>query len=376
MSKTTREIIDHALAKGQCIVHHVKAYPTDPDGIFYPPTFAPAKGSDEGGHHIDNFGRPEDGKNLVTVNTAESSAHDQRDKIARFIPESVGIAKVLLKVTPKDAPPIEKTLPVESFSHRLGDVHVTTGTVDGASLAANPIGRAFEAVRLQNDYGQIMRISPLTVIFGTWLTAAKKQDVKIPKVVATEMRAFDCKPISKQTQHTPEIENILGNKEAVQEVCGVEDAASANLSSVPISAKRGVIVGQQGISRSASISINGIRNMGATDEKVAHQIHRAVLALSLLTLRPAQSECHLRRGCDLEFSDEGFDEVTITGVRRSESIKISLPSDEELAAIAKEELKALYKLIGAPKAILVETEATQLGNKQKERDAKKAKKKP
>ncbi len=280
-------------------------------GVLFPPTFA-AGDNFPGGYNID--GDPA-GQNVCLVDSVGSQANRiepifKDDKYKHLIPQ------VVVKAGEKDVHIVEA-------GHRAGDALVRC-----SSLQAD-LQKAFKAV-LQGDAEPLARLAPTSLVFGVW--DSRDTQAKLPRVVASTVRAFNVRKLTRSAQFNPATEYV--NDKLLDEPAdkATKDAyAERGFIHVPASGSHGGVIAAGGVRRDATLGLAALRLLRAADADKTLALRRYVLGLSLTALT-ATPNCYYRQGCMLvldttEGRGRAFTEVYPNGDRNP----LTLSHDDALA---------------------------------------------
>jgi CRISPR-associated protein Csb1 len=268
------------------------------DGVFFPATFAAAEDKRlfAGGYNIDTF---PDGTNVCLVDSVGSQANRieplfATDQYAALVPQVV--------ITAGD-----RSINLLAAGHRAADAIVRCSSLQQQLQAA------FREV-LKGNAEPLAKIAPTSLVFGVW--DSRDTQAKLPRLVASTIRAFNVKKLTRSAQYVPATEYVDGklvtDPESLtdqKERTKLEDAYSERgFTHVPASASHGGVCvdltrGGQ-VRRDAMLSLAALRLLAvregrgtlATDRTRA--LRRYVLGLSLAALTAPQSS-FLRQGCNL-----------------------------------------------------------------------------
>lgn len=312
------------------------------DGVFFPATFAAGDGF-PGGYNINRFGGKEDGNNVCLVDSVGSQANRieplfMREKYRHLVPQ------IVIKAGDHEVNILE-------VGHRAGDALVRCSSLQ------EEIDAAFQA-SIRGDASALAKIAPTSLVFGVWNSRGQKgnQD-KRPRLVASTIRAFDVRELSRSAVYTAPVDYSL------LDIFSEEDRQKAEGDPKNPLSKRGFVnalasnthggvIAMGGIRRDATLGLAALRHLhaGADIEKTL-ALRRYILGLCLVAFT-ADMEAHLRQGCTLvripDCSRE-FVEVYSNGARVNCSI--TDPAVMEYAAEAAEAFG-----VGESRTVLFEKE--------------------
>lgn len=283
------------------------------DGVLFPATFA-AGDSFPGGYNIDVD--PSTGKNVVLVDTVGSQANRieplfAEEKYRHLIPQIVVEAG-------------ERAVNIVEAGHRAGDALVRCSSLQ------QDLQDAFKMV-LKGDAEKLAKIAPTSLVFGVW--DSRDTQAKLPRVVASTIRAYNVRRLSRSAQFNPATEYV--NDKLLDEPAdkATKDAyAERGFIHVPASGSHGGVIADGGIRRDATLGLAAVRLLAAgKDAEKTKALQRYILGLALVafTHNPAG---YLRQGCLLvrnpeKAAENEFVEVLPTGER----IAVKLTHDDALA---------------------------------------------
>jgi CRISPR-associated protein Csb1 len=274
-----------------------------PDGVLFPATFATGDNF-PGGYNID--GDP-NGTNVCLIDSVGSQANRieplfAKDKYAALIPTIVVKAG-------------EKKVSILEAGHRAGDAIVR------CSALQQELQDAFKAV-LKGNAESMAKIAPTSLVFGVW--DSRDTQAKLPRVVASTIRAFNVRKLTRSAQFNPATEFV--NDKLLDEPTdkATKDAyAERGFIHVPATGSHGGVIATGGIRRDATLGLAALRLLTAgKDEKKTLALRRYILGLALtaFTYNPSG---YLRQGCLLVLDPSKpreFVEVYPTGERKPADI--------------------------------------------------------
>lgn len=275
------------------------------DGVIFPATFAAAEDKKvfPGGYNIDP--PPEttttivevakDGSKKVTVEAkiAEKnvclvdSVGSQANRIEPIFakPEYAGLVpQVVISAG-------EKSVNLLEAGHRAGDAIVRCTPLQ------KTLQDAFKGV-LQGNALKMAKIAPTSLVFGVW--DSRDTQAKLPRLVASAIRAFDVQRLTRSAQFNPSADYIgLGLLEDTPDKKVKNAYAERGFIHVPATGSHGGVIAKGGIRRDVTFSLAALRLLAAGDDaKQTLALRRYVLGLSLVALT-APPQTYLRQGCNL-----------------------------------------------------------------------------
>jgi CRISPR-associated protein Csb1 len=252
------------------------------DGVIFPATYAAAEDKKvfPGGYNIDP---PEGEKNVCLVDSVGSQANRiepifAKPEYAELIPQVVITAG-------------EKSVNLLEAGHRAGDAIVRCTPLQ------KTLQDAFKAV-LQGNALKMAKVAPTSLVFGVW--DSRDTQAKLPRLVASTIRAFDVQRLTRSAQFNPSADYIgLGLLEDTTDK-KVKDAYSERgFIHVPATGSHGGVIAKGGVRRDVTFSLAALRLLAAGDDpKQTLSLRRYVLGLSLVVLT-APAQTYLRQGCNL-----------------------------------------------------------------------------
>ena len=254
-----------------------------PDGIIFPPTFAPPKDGKEesAGYILDDIG----GQTVCLVDSVGSQANRMegvflQPEYAHLVPQ------VVIKVG-------ERRVSLLELGHRAADA------VARHSGCGDAVKKAFEAIR-QGDAVPMAKIAPTTIVFGAW--DSRGTQVKLPRLVESSIRAYDVVQVTRAAQYFTSL------RKAEQDTLGVgidalgEFASEEGLVDVPSGRVLGGVIARGGIRREAVLNLSALRLVRASSDEESLRLQKYILGLCLVAFS-ATSACYLRQGCLLVRED-------------------------------------------------------------------------
>ncbi len=269
------------------------------DGVVFPATYATGDGF-PGGYNIDT---DPTGKNVALIDSVGSQANRiepifKEEKYMHLVPQ------VAVKAGEKDVSILEA-------GHRAGDALVRCSSLQESLQAA------FKSV-LRGDATPLAKIAPTSLVFGVW--DSRDTQAKLPRVIASSIRAFNVRPLHRSAQFNPAAEYV--NEKLLDEPAdkATKDAYSERgFVHVPATWSHGGVIADGGIRRDATLGLAALRLLNAgNDEKQTLALRRYILGLALVAFTHNPSG-YLRQGCLLVLNPElprEFVEVHPDGTRK------------------------------------------------------------
>jgi CRISPR-associated protein Csb1 len=258
-----------------------------PDGVLFPATYAAAEDKKvfPGGYNID----PPDGeKNVCLVDSVGSQANRIEPIFAK--PEYAHLVpQIFVKAG-------EKSVSILEAGHRAGDALVRCTPLQ------KELQDAFKAV-LKGNARPLAEVAPTSLVFGVW--DSRDTQAKLPRLVASTIRAFDVKRLKRSAQYNPSTDYI-GDK-LLEETTdkALKDAyAERGFVHVPATGSHGGVIATGGVRRDATLSLAALRLLGVgNDAEKTLALRRYILGLSLVAFS-AHASTYLRQGCNLVPSEK------------------------------------------------------------------------
>ena len=265
------------------------------DGVLFPATYAKGENFD-GGYNIDVA---PDGKNVALIDSVGSQAN----RIEPMFLEAE-YRELVPQVAVKAG---AKVVSIFEAGHRAGD----------ALLRCSPLKDDLQAAfkdLLRGDATPLAKIAPTSLVFGVW--DSRDTQAKLPRVVASTIRAYNVRELRRSAQFNPAAEYI--NEKLLDDPAdkATRDAYSVKgFTHVPASATHGGVIADGGVRRDATLALAALRLLHAErDEAKTLALRRYILGLSLVAFT-ANRLGYLRQGCLLvpnpdaprEFSEVGMD---------------------------------------------------------------------
>ena len=277
-----------------------------PDGVLFPATYAAAEDKKvfPGGYNIDP---PEGDKNVCLVDSVGSQANRIEPMFAK--PD---YAHLVPQVSVKAG---EKSVSILEAGHRAGDALVRCTELQ------QDLRAAFEAV-LKGNAEPMAKIAPTSLVFGVW--DSRDTQAKLPRLIASTVRAFDVKRLTRSAQYNPSTDYI-GDKlleETTDKV--LKDAyAERGFVHIPATGSHGGVIADGGVRRDATFSLAALRLLSTgSDKEKTLILRRYILGLSLVAFT-SNAATYLRQGCNLVPSEKPreFKLVHSDGTRETQSLK-------------------------------------------------------
>jgi CRISPR-associated protein Csb1 len=284
-----------------------------PDGVLFPATFAAAEDKTKfaGGYNIDVFPDTAElgaaamalskggslkptidlfpnSKNVCLVDSVGSQANRIEPLFARS-PYAELVPQVVIRAG-------DKAVNLLEAGHRAGDAIIRCSALKGELQAA------FKQV-LAGNVGPLAKIAPTSLVFGVW--DSRDTQAKLPRLVASTIRAFNVRKLSRSAQYIPAAEYVGQQLLAEPTEKKDKDAyAERGFIHVPASGSHGGVIATGGARRDATLSFAALRLLavreadGSLSTDRTQALRRYVLGLALTALTAKQAT-YLRQGCNL-----------------------------------------------------------------------------
>lgn len=264
------------------------------DGVIFPATYAAAEDKNvfPGGYNIDP---PTGEKNVCLVDSVGSQANRIEPLFAK--PEySHLVPQVVISAG-------EKAVNLLEAGHRAGDAIVRCTPLQQA------LQDAFKAVQ-QGDASEMASIAPTSLVFGVW--DSRDTQAKLPRLVASTIRAFDVMRLTRSAQFNPAADYIgLGLLEDTTDKKVKDSYSERGFIHVPATGSHGGVIAKGGIRRDVTFSLAALRLISAgDDESRTIALRRYVLGLALVAIT-APPQTYLRQGCNLVPDNDNPKTVTV-----------------------------------------------------------------
>lgn len=256
------------------------------DGVLFPATFAASEDRTfAGGYNID--GVP-DGKNVCLIDSVGSQANRIEPLFAKkdyagLVPQVVVVAG-------------STRVNLLEAGHRAGDAIIR------CSALQETLQKAFKAAQ-KGDAEPLARIAPTSLIFGVW--DSRDTQAKSPRLIASTIRAFDVRKLTRSAQYVPATEYINEGLLDDSDDKSIRNAYSQRgFIHVPASSSHGGVIATGGIRRDATLHLAALRLLAAKedeknkDENKTFALRRYLLGLALTAFTYSPSG-YLRQGCNL-----------------------------------------------------------------------------
>jgi CRISPR-associated protein Csb1 len=209
--------------------------------------------------------------------------------------------------------------------HRAGDAIVR------CSALQDELRKAFKAVQ-RGDAVPLAKLAPTSIVFGVW--DSRDTQAKLPRLIASTIRAFDVRSLSRSAQYVPATEYVESGLLDEPADKKTKDAyAERGFVHVPASGSHGGVLAAGDIRRDASLHLAALRLLAAgEDEAQTLVLRRYILGLAIAAFTYSPSG-YLRQGCNLVLDpDRPREFVLVFSEGRRESATLT---HEQALAYAK-----------------------------------------
>jgi CRISPR-associated protein Csb1 len=247
------------------------------DGVLFPATYAAGENF-PGGYNVDG---ESGGTNVCLIDSVGSQANRIEPLFAK--PEYAGLVpQVVVQAG-------DKAVNLLEAGHRAGDAVVR------CSALQKELRDAFQAV-LRGDAEPLAKVAPTSLVFGVW--DSRDTQAKLPRLVASTIRAFNVRVLTRSAQFVPAAEYIeRGLLEETTDKKRRDAYAERGFIHVPASGTHGGVIATGGVRRDATLSLVALRLLTAgKDDGRTLALRRYILGLTLTAFTSAPSG-YLRQGC-------------------------------------------------------------------------------
>lgn len=285
-----------------------------PEGVFFPATYAEAENKSvfPGGYNIDP---PTGEKNVCLVDSVGSQANRIEPLFAKSAYAGL-VPQIIIQAG-------EKSVNLLEAGHRAGD----------AIIRCTPLQKtvqgAFKEI-LRGNAMEMARIAPTSLVFGVW--DSRDTQAKLPRLVASTIRAFDVQRLTRSAQFNPATDYIgLGLLEDTTDKKVRDAYAERGFIHVPASGSHGGVIAKGAIRRDVTFSLAALRLLAAGDDaSQTLALRRYVLGLALVVLT-APPQTYLRQGCNLVPDVAQLKTVTLVSADGTRDDKFKITDGQALA---------------------------------------------
>lgn len=256
------------------------------DAVIFPPTFAAPESGGKAGYNLDPLDpTAEKSAQVAIIDTVGSQANRMEPLFKSLGDDDTFPVSVVPQIWIKAG---DRLVSLLDAGHRGADAIVRYSTI-GAKLRD-----AFAAYGKDGDGRALAKIAPTSLVFGAW--DSRDTQVKLPRLVASTIRAYDVVPLRRSAQYNPPIDYIaLGLIEGADDKKVLDAASELGFRHAPAAGTHGGVIVRGEIRREAILSLVGLRAIGPRGPD-GDALRRYILALALIAMiydRPHD----LRQGC-------------------------------------------------------------------------------
>jgi CRISPR-associated protein Csb1 len=280
-----------------------------PEGVFFPPTFAPPAKGEPPYYVID----PTSQGQTAVVDTVGSQAN-RMEPIFKRPPYSALAPRATIQVG-------ERSVDLLDAGHRAADALVRFSS-HGEKLRG-----AFEDIAKRGDATSLAKLAPTSLVFGAW--DSRDTQVKLPRLIGATIRASKVEALTRAAQFFSSLE-----KEETEEF-GAEQKflSEQGLSDAPAGRGLGGVIARDGIVREAVLNLIALRALAGANAEGTRALQRYVLGLALAALL-APIEHYLREGCLLVAASKAAEKKLVWRDGKREDITLSDAGAMEYATAA------------------------------------------
>jgi CRISPR-associated protein Csb1 len=258
------------------------------DAVIFPPTFAAPEGGGKAGYNIDEVHDASDPSKVVRIaiiDTVGSQANRMEPLFKKANGEDTLYSRLVPQIEIKAGNKIVNLL---DAGHRAADAIVRYSSLGPA------LREAFDSYQQGGDATQLARIAPTSIVFGAW--DSRDTQAKLPRLVASTIRAYDVDVLTRSAQYNPPIDYIgLGLIESADDKKVLDAASELGFRHAPAGGTHGGVIVRGEIRREAILSLVGLRAVGPKGAS-GDSLRRYLLGLALLAM-VHDREHNLRQGC-------------------------------------------------------------------------------
>lgn len=256
------------------------------DAVIFPPTFAAAEGGGgKAGYNIDPLDPTAEKPTMVAIiDTVGSQANRMEPLFKAIAGEDPFPLVPQVRIRVRDG----KEVNLLDAGHRAADALVRY------SELAKQLHDAFAAYGETGDGRPLARIAPTSLVFGAW--DSRDTQVKLPRLVASTIRAYDVVELSRSAQYNPPVDYIgLELIDDADDKKVLDAASELGFRHAPAAGTHGGVIVRGEIRREAILSLVALRAVGPKGAE-GDALRRYILGLALIAMihdRPHD----LRQGC-------------------------------------------------------------------------------
>jgi CRISPR-associated protein Csb1 len=327
------------------------------DAVIFPPTFASTESSGgKSGYNIDPPKKdlPPGAKRIAIIDTVGAQANRMEPLFKRQPGDlNAGDEDPFPLLVPQiDIKAGYRSVSLLDAGHRAADAIARYSTLGPA------LKEAFSDYQQSGDATKLAKIAPTSLVFGAW--DSRDTQVKLPRLVASTIRAYDVEELTRSAQYNPPLDYIgLGLLDDADDKKTLDTASELGFRHAPAAGTHGGIIVHGDIRREAILSLVGLRSIGPRGP-TGDALRRYVLGLALVAMTYERSH-DLRQGCLLVNDSEkpaAWELVGNDGMRTSVA-----PDGKGTLAFAQAAAKAFG--VGESKTVEFDTKAANAAIKDK-----------
>ena len=257
------------------------------DAVIFPPTFAAPEGG-KAGYNIDEIRDSNDPNKVIRIaiiDTVGSQANRMEPLFKRENGADTDYSRLVPQIEIKAG---NKTVNLLDAGHRAADAIVRYSSL-GPELR-----KAFDEYQERGDATLLAKIAPTSLVFGAW--DSRDTQAKLPRLVASTIRAYDVAELKRSAQYNPPIDYIgLGLIDGADDKKVLEAASELGFRHAPAAGTHGGVIVHGEIRREAILSLVGLRAVGPKGPD-GDALRRYILGLALVAMI-YDREHNLRQGC-------------------------------------------------------------------------------
>jgi CRISPR-associated protein Csb1 len=278
------------------------------DAVFFPPTFAPAEGSDAAPDYLID-------EDVALVDTVGSQAN-RMEPLFKNEPYASLVPQARVRVGRREVNLLDA-------GHRAADALVRF------SEKWSALKSAFEDIRDRGDATKLARMAPTSVVFGAW--DSRDTQAKLPRLVGSTIRAEGVRKHTRSAQFFSSFE-----KEEIEDLGPARALSDVGLNDAPSGRGPGGITASN-IRRDAVLNLVALRSLRATSDTETRKLQRYILGLALVAFA-CEQDGFLREGCLLvPHEDKPAETKVVTRQGKREPVSLSSADVLEYAKLAAAE---------------------------------------
>jgi len=258
------------------------------DAVIFPPTFAAPEGGGKAGYNIDEVRDGDDPNKVIRIAIIDTVG-SQANRMEPLFKKVNGVDTPYSRLVPQiEIKAGNKIVNLLDAGHRAADAIVRYSAL-GPTLR-----EAFDTYQQSGDATQLAKLAPTSLVFGAW--DSRDTQVKLPRLVASTIRAYDVAELKRSAQYNPPIDYIgLGLIEGAEDKKVLDAASELGFRHAPAGGTHGGVIVRGEIRREAILSLVGLRAVGPKGPS-GDALRRYILGLALVAMIHDR-EHNLRQGC-------------------------------------------------------------------------------